>query len=125
MASSNTAKLATDKISSASFDYTPKFASIAAASSGTNELVAAVASKKIRVVSLFLIAAGTVNAYFEDDANTALAGDGTNKIALIASSGFSLNFNPVGWFETGSGQALEVNLSAATAVAGSVTYIEV
>lgn len=123
--SSKTIMHATDLMSGRAGDYTPKFATIAAASSGTNALVSAVSGKKIRVMSMFMIAAGAVNVYFEDAANTALAGDGTNKIALTTNSGFTLPFNPVGWFETAATQALEVNLSAAIAVGGSVTYIEV
>jgi hypothetical protein len=125
MAHNNVTRLATDAVGSASIDYPPKFSNIAVASSGDNTLVTGVALKKIRVVSLFLIASGTVNAYFVDGGNTDLAGDTTNKIALVANSGFSLPFNPVGWFETTVGDSLDVNLSGAVAVAGSLTYIEV
>ncbi len=108
-----------------SVDVIPKFANIAVASSGDNEIVAAVASNKIRVVACFLMAGADVDAYFVDRANTAICGDGTNGLDLTANSGFVLNFNPVGWFETASGQALDLNLGGAIRVAGCLTYIEV
>ncbi|KKL23739.1 hypothetical protein LCGC14_2422340, partial [marine sediment metagenome] len=44
---------------------------------------------------------------------------------LIANSGFSLDFNPAGWFETGVNTLLNLELSAAISVDGSLTYIEV
>lgn len=106
-------------------DAVPQFANIKEVSSGDNVLVPAVSGKKLRVISLFLVAAGTVTVYFVDGADTAVAGDGTTGIALVANSGFSLPFNPVGWFETGSGESLDINLNGAVGVAGALTYIEV
>ena len=103
----------------------PKFANIAAASSGDNVLVSGVTSKKLRVVSVFLMAAGDVDAYFVDGGDTALCGDATNKLDLTANGGFALNENAFGWFETTAGDSLDINLSAAVAVAGCLTYIEV
>jgi len=101
---------------------TPKFAIIDAASSGDNTLVAAVASKKIRVVSAFLVSAGTVNVRFESGASgTALTG----QMNLVANTGFALPFNPAGWFQTGTNTLLNLELSAAISVDGCLTYIEV
>lgn len=101
---------------------TPKFAIIDAATSGDNTLLAAVASKKIRVLSLFMVSAGTVNARFESGAGgTALSG----QMNLIANSGFVLPYNPVGWFETASNTLLNLELSAAISVDGSFVYVEV
>lgn len=101
---------------------TPKFASIDVATSGDNTLVAAVTSKKIRVLSLTLVAAGTVNVRFESGAGgTALSG----QMNLVANTGFVLPYNPVGWFETASGTLLNLELSAAVSVDGMLTYIEV
>lgn len=101
---------------------TPKFAIIDAATSGDNTLVAAVASKKIRVLSLFLIAAGTVNARFESGTGgTALSG----QMNLVANAGFVLPFNPVGWFETAVNTLLNLELSAAISVDGGLVYVEV
>lgn len=101
---------------------TVKFAAIDVASSGDNTLVAAVTSKKIRVLSAFLVSAGTVNVRFESGAGgTALTG----QMNLIANTGFVLPYNPAGWFETASNTLLNLELSAAVSVDGSLTYIEV
>jgi len=101
-------------------DY--KYAAIDDAVSGDNTLVAAVASRKIRVLAAFMVSAGTVNARFESGAaGTALTG----QMNLIANSGFVLPFNPAGWFETAVNTLLNLELSAAISVDGSLTYIEV
>jgi len=99
-----------------------KFAKIDAATSGDNTLVAAVAGKKIRVISLLLVSSGTVNVRFESGASgTALTG----QMNLIANTGFSMNWNPGGWFETAAGELLNLELSGATSVDGNLSYVEV
>lgn len=101
---------------------TPKFAVIDAATSGDNTLVAAVNPKKLRVLAAFLVSAGTVNVRFESGAGgTALTG----QMNLVANTGFVLPYNPVGWFETASNTLLNLELSGAVSVDGSLTYIEV
>lgn len=101
---------------------TPKFAVIDGATSGDNTLVAAVTAKKVRVLALFLVAAGTVNVRFESGAGgTALTG----QMNLIANTGFALPYNPAGWFETASNTLLNMELSAAISCDGCLTYIEV
>lgn len=116
----------TGTIYSGTTALTPKFAAIAAASSGNNTLLAAVASKKIRVLQMMVMAAGTVNIYFTSGAGgTVIFGGSTNKINLVASTGFVLPYSPVGWFETGSNTLLNANLSAAVAISGGFTYVEV
>lgn len=100
----------------------PKFAAIDAATSGNNTLVAAVASKKIRVIACFMIAAGAVNARFESGADgTALTG----QMNLTTNSGFVLPYNPAGWFETAAAALLNLELSGAVSVDGALTYVEV
>lgn len=112
----------TSTIYSGTTALTPKYAAIDAASSGDNTIVAAVTSKKIRVLSLFLVAAGTTTVRFESGASgTALSG----QMNLIANTGFALPYNPVGWFETASNTLLNIELSAAISVDGSLTYVEV
>jgi hypothetical protein len=101
---------------------TPKFVIIDAASSGNNTILAAVASKKIRVLSCFMVAAGAVTVRFESGADgTALSG----QMNLAANGGFVLPFNPTGWFETASNTLLNLELSGATSVDGSLVYVEV
>ena len=99
-----------------------KFAKIDGATSGNNTLVAAVSGKKIRVISLFVVSAGIVNVRFEDGAGgTALTG----QMNLVANTGFALPYNPGGWFETTAATLLNMELSAAISVDGSLSYIEV
>jgi|WetSurMetagenome_2_1015567.scaffolds.fasta_scaffold75363_3 hypothetical protein len=100
---------------------TPKFAAISASASGSNSIVAAVTSKKIRVLAVDLIANGTVNAKWR----SATATDLTGLAYLVANSGYVRPFSPVGWFETTAGAALTLDLSAAIAVGGCVVYVEV
>jgi hypothetical protein len=98
------------------------FTAISAATSGDNTLKAAVASKKIRVTSLFLIAASAVTVRFESGAGgTALTG----VMSLAANAGFVLPYNPVGWFETASNTLLNLELGGAVQVSGSFTHEEV
>ncbi len=116
------ASLETNTIYDGSTALTPKFAIIDAATSGNNTLVAAVASKKVRVLSVFLVASAAVTARFESGADgTALTG----QMQLAANGGFVLPFNPTGWFETGSNVLLNLELSGATSVDGSLVYVEV
>lgn len=101
---------------------TPKFAIIDAASSGDNTLITAVAAKKIRVLALMIVSAGTVNVRLESGAaGAALSG----QMNLVVNSGFTLPFNPVGWCETAVNTLLNLELSAAVSCDGLLTYIEV
>jgi hypothetical protein len=103
-------------------EVTPKFAIIDAATSGDNTLLAAVASKKIRVLSLYLVASAAVTVRFESGASgTALSG----QLSLAANGGFVLPYNPVGHFETATNTLLDLELSGAISVDGGFTYIEV
>jgi hypothetical protein len=112
----------TSSIYDGSTALTPKFAVIDAASSGDNTLVAAVNPKKIRVLSLFLMAAAAVTVRFESGAGgTALSG----QMNVPANGGFSLPYNPVGWFETASNTLLNLELGGAVSVDGCLTYVEV
>lgn len=100
-----------------------KYAIIDAASSGNNTIQAAAGSGiKIRVLAAFLVSAGTVNARFESAADgTALTG----QMNLVVNSGFTLPFNPAGWFETGDDALLNLELSAGVSVDGCITYVEI
>lgn len=101
---------------------TPKFAVIDAATSGDNTIVAANATKKLRVLAVCLVASAAVTARFEGGAGgTALTG----QMQLGANGGFVLPFNPAGWFETAANTLLNLELSGAISVDGCLTYIEV
>jgi len=106
-----------------------KRAKINAASNAAagNTLVPAVASKKLCVLGVCLIAAGAVNATFYSgpaDTGTAISA----ALALAANGGFVL---PVPgdreqyWFATNAGEALTLLLSAAVQCSGWIVYFEV
>ena len=98
-----------------------KRAVIDAATSGDNSIVSAVTGKKIRVLSVVLVSAGTVTVRFESGAGgTALTG----QLTLAANVGFSSGYSPVGHFETAAGAALNLELSGAVSVDGWIVYVE-
>lgn len=99
-----------------------KYAAVAVASSGDNTIVAAVSGKKIRVISYMLNAAAAVDAKWKSGASTDKTG-----LLYMAAAGYGAigDYNPSGWFETAVGQALVLNLSAAVAVGGHISYVEV
>lgn len=113
---------ATGIVNQAGTDRTVKYAVIDVATSGNNTLVAAVASRKIRVLSAFMVASAAVTVRFQSGAaGTALSG----QMVLAANSGFVLPYNPHGWSETAVNTLLNLELSAAVSVDGMLTYAEV
>ncbi|MCW2228085.1 hypothetical protein QIH87_49865 (plasmid) [Bradyrhizobium elkanii] len=102
---------------------TPKFTKIAVSSSGATTVVALVSAKKIRVLAAYLSPNAAVNIKFQSHATpTDLTG---LHYATNQGNGLVLPFNPVGWFETVAGEALDINLSGAVAVGGTLVYVEV
>lgn len=99
-----------------------KRAAVAASTQGDNTLVAAVAGKAIRVLALVLVASGGANTVrLESDAGgTALTG----QMDIGDNGQLVLPYNPAGWVATAAGELLNLELSAATAVAGVVIYVE-
>lgn len=95
-------------------------AAVAAASSGDNTLVAAVAGKRIRVLALVLVASGGANSVRLESAagGTALSG----VMDLVSDGQLVLPYNAAGWCETVAAELLNLELSAATAVAGLLLY---
>lgn len=101
---------------------TPLFAPIVASASGATTIIAAVTSKKIRVVALQVIANAAVNVKWQSHVTPT---DLTGLAYLAANGGYVLPYNPVGWFQTVAGEALDINLSGSVAVGGSLTYVTV
>lgn len=99
-----------------------KRAVVAASSAGDNTLVAAVTDKAIRVLAIALVASGGANTVrLESDADgTALTG----QMDIGDNGQLVLPYNPAGWVATVAGELLNLELSAATAVAGVVIYVE-
>jgi hypothetical protein len=112
--------LETSQISNLGTIVTPKFASINVSSNGDNSIVAAVTSKKIRVLSYVIVADNAVAVMFRNG-TTALMG----AVSLAANGGIAAPFNPVGHFETSITTALNLNLASATGVRGHLTYAEI
>lgn len=110
---------------------TPKFAKLSSASTGNQALVSAVVGKKIRILALHIMATASTNAVYINDGTADLYADSTRKIPLDVTGatgpgGFSLPFNPVGWFETAAtNRPLNVNLGSANGVVAVATYVEV
>ena len=100
-----------------------QYAAVAATTLGDNTLVAAVTGKKIRVVSLVLVASGGANSVrLESDAGgTALTG----VMDIIDNGQLVLPYHPAGWCETVAAELLNLELSAATAVGGVLGYVTV
>lgn len=113
----------TSQISNAGTALTPKFAKVSCSSSGANTIVAAVTSKKIRVIAWEVVVNAAVNFKWQSHVTP------TDLTGLYYMSGqgggVARAFNPVGYFETVAGEALDLNLSGAIAVGGSLVYVEV
>lgn len=98
-----------------------KHAVIDANVSGNNTIVAGVTGKQILLLAYNYVSNGAVNAHWRSN-STAITGptymDG-------ASKGKVCPYNPKGWCKTAVGEALNLHLSAATAVGGEITYVEI
>jgi LEA14-like dessication related protein len=103
---------------------TIKRAIISASSSGDNTIVAAVADKKIKVLSVLLVAAEATTVRFESGAS----GDAlTGVMSLEAKAGFVIPAPADAsghWFETGVNTLLNLELGGAVQVSGCITYYE-
>jgi hypothetical protein len=97
-----------------------QYAPIATSATDTT-IVPAVAGRKIRVVSLVLVASGGANnARLESGTGgTALSG----VMNLAANGQLVLQRNISGWTETAVGALLNLELSAVTAVGGMIAYV--
>lgn len=102
------------------FDINPPlFETIDDEVDGNNTIVAATAGKKIRVLAAVLVSAGTTTVQFQSGAGgTALTG----AMTLAVNSGFTLPFNPVGWFETAAGSLLNLANTENISVDGCIVY---
>ncbi len=116
----------TSTINSGSTALTPKFAFANVAASQTDSsLVAAVATKKIRVVACVFVAGATATTV---TFNSKPAGAGTAITSLFAdgaNGGAVLGFNPVGWFQTTAGEGLTVTTGAGSTTGFTLVYLEV
>lgn len=122
------AVLNTAVIQNGASQLTPKFAVINITATGT--LVAAVTSKKIRVLSLMMvidILTGDETYTFKSGAaGTALTGAIGDASAAGPILPVEYSFSPIGHFETVAGSLLELSLAGTTPFAkGSLVYVEI
>ena len=100
----------------------PKFQPISVSALGTSTVVATVSAKRIRVVQWIATTKAAVDFKWQSHGGTDLTG-------LFYSAGVGGGaggaYNPLGHFQTVSGEALDINLSVATTVGGSLVYVEV
>ncbi len=98
-----------------------QYAPVAATLAGHNMLVDAVPGQRIRVVSLVLVASGGLNTVqLQSGAGgSALSG----AMDLGSDAQLVLPYQPAGWWETGAGKVLNLELASAALVAGVVGYV--
>ena len=88
---------------------------------GNTVAVAAVAGAAIRVLGMALVNGGTANNVKFQSNST----DISATFALGINGGLVLPFNEHGWMQTAVGEALNTNLTGATAVGVQLSYIYV
>lgn len=112
----------TDKMSDGTTTLiTPLFAVISASADAT--IVAAVPTKKIRVIAAQWVAAGTYT--FRWTSNNAAGTGLTGVMTTVVGSPVTLPYNPVGWFETVAGEALFMDQTTTGQISGSLVYVTV
>ena|SRR5581483_4442460 len=90
-----------------------KYFLISCSSSGANQIIAGTSGYKIRVLQYVITASGSVNAKWQNGST-----DVTGLLYMTADTGASVPYCKEGLFETTDGNALNLNLSGATAVGG-------
>lgn len=87
--------------------------------SATGTVVAAVATKRIKVYALKLIVDASISVHFRDGASTALEGAQT----LLANGGVVESVNPPSFlFASSAGNSLDLVISGTGNASGRVTY---
>lgn len=86
-------------------------------SSGDNEIIAAVAEKRILVHRLFVVCAGATSLTFKRG-STALSG----AIPMTANGGITFDISGEPWFTTGLEEAFNIGSSNAVQVSGTIYY---
>lgn len=95
------------------------YAAIVASSGGATVVVAAASGYFIRVIACALMANGVSTVKFTDGTT-----DCTGNFPLAANTGFVLNENLSGWFETThQNAALSISLGSAVGVGGCLAYL--
>lgn len=85
---------------------------------GANQIIAAPTGMCVRVIGLAVVSTAANNVKFQSAGN-----DISALFPLGANGGLVLPFNEHGWFQTNNGEALNMNISAATATGVSINYV--
>lgn len=121
-----TALLASDYVRAGGASLAPKFAFANIAASTTDgAVVAAVASKKIRVLALAAVCGGTATTLVFTSKPAGAGSAISPTYANGANGGEALPFSPVGWFETVAGEGLSATTGAGSTTGVQVVYVEV
>lgn len=104
---------------------TPQFGTIGFSALGNNVVVGTISGKRIRVVAMAYLISTATNLYWQDSTFSGLWGVASAPANFAANGGVVFPYNPVGWFQTGSGNALVANISASSSVSGSLTYLQI
>ena len=99
---------------------TPTKARINTTTSGVTTMVAATAGKKIRVLAMYINSAVANVINLQSHVTTA---NNDGALAYSATGGMVLPFNPIGWFDTTVGEALDINIASTGQVSGQFSYI--
>lgn len=91
---------------------------INASSIGSTLVIPAAPGMAIRIISLVIISTGANSVSFSSDANPITA-----SFPLGANGGVVMSFNEHGWAQTNEGEALNVNMTAATPTAIQLNYM--
>jgi len=101
-----------------------KHAKIEATASGNTAIVAAVAAtatnpaRRIAVLSLSIVAGTAVGVEWRSGTTTVISG----KQEYPDAGGIVRAHNPMAWFKTAPGEALNINLDGASQVGGELVY---
>lgn len=124
--------LVTDKIIFNGTEYDVARKSFNVGTLGNNIIHSPAAGRFVLVLSMTLFVDNGVNVYFRSEDGTNLMSDASNPIKCTTSPtaegipGFVLPFSQAGWMLTTTlGDDLQINLSSATNVHGSIQYAEV
>lgn len=97
-----------------------QYVSISVSTIGSNQIVAAVAGKKIRVVSYVLVCSVAETVTWRSGSSPNLTGG----MSFAAQAGVSSHYCPLGLFQTASGSALNLVLTTGgNIVAGHLVFV--
>ena len=106
------------------------YANLEIKTSGFVTVATSIAAKRVRVLGLAIVAASSVNFYFQSGTSAALGdlvfGNSTNPYALAANGGLILPADPqgMGYFQSTAGAPLSIITAGSTAnVACNVVYV--